>query len=148
MDDQRSLIERNTARFKAALEEGGELPNTLGIDLLFPRASTQWTRPVRRQGRARRLDRGHRRAGRQADHRLTADERALAPVAEFMMTLSPDVGSSTNISPAMDQRIYGPEVFTNEIEKELEVKYKHPELVATEKRWTRACASRSPGPTR
>jgi pyruvate dehydrogenase E1 component len=139
MDEQRALVERNTARFRAALEEGGELPNTLGIDLsLFPRASTQWmlgqcAAKVVRVGSA---DATAERDGKPAGE-LTSDERALAPVAEFMMTLSPDVGSSTNISPAMDQRIYGPEVYTNQLEKELEVKYKHPELVATEKRWTR-----------
>jgi len=54
-----------------------------------------------------------------------------------VMTMSPDVGTSTNISSVLNERIYGPDREDGSIGKELEVKYKHPELVATQDAWTR-----------
>ena len=67
---------------------------------------------------------------------LSPEEKHWKSAAEYLLTLSPDVGTSTNISPAMNQRVYGPDG-TPDIEDELDVKYKHPELYASDDPWTR-----------
>jgi pyruvate dehydrogenase E1 component len=53
-----------------------------------------------------------------------------------MLTLSPDVGTSTNISPVLDQKIYGPD-YQRALEQELKLDPKHPLLVAADDPWTR-----------
>ena len=68
---------------------------------------------------------------------LTPQEERWQPAARLVLTLSPDVGTSTNISPAIDQRVYGPEVHAGELEDEFGVSYKHPELHTTQDPWTR-----------
>ena len=40
---------------------------------------------------------------------LEPDEQRWKTAADMVLTLSPDVGTSTNISPVLDQRIYGPD---------------------------------------
>jgi pyruvate dehydrogenase E1 component len=68
---------------------------------------------------------------------LEGAEQRWKTAADFVLTLSPDVGTSTNISPAMDQRIYGPE---GRAEAELELEEggaRHPRLVTHDEMWTR-----------
>jgi pyruvate dehydrogenase E1 component len=67
---------------------------------------------------------------------LAPDEQRWKTAADMVLTLSPDVGTSTNISPGMDKRIYGPD-YQPDLEDELQVEYKHPELSTTEDPWTR-----------
>jgi pyruvate dehydrogenase E1 component len=40
---------------------------------------------------------------------LTADEKKLKPAADMIITMAPDVGTSTNLNAAMDGRVFGPE---------------------------------------
>ncbi len=54
----------------------------------------------------------------------------------MVLTLSPDVGTSTNISPVLDQRVYGPD-HQEDLEHELQLDFKHPELIARDDPWTR-----------
>src|SRR6185295_12363378 len=44
--------------------------------------------------------------------------------------------TSTNISPVLDQRIYGPD-HQQDLERELHLDFKHPELIARDDPWTR-----------
>ena len=139
-DEHRELRERNRARVRRAIEERGGLPDTLAIDTsLFPLANTQW---MWGQLAAKLVRIGTQEVvaprQRAPKKELTELERRWQPAAEFVMTLSPDVGSSTNISPAMDAKIYGQsEEQERDLEQELEIRYRHPELVATTDAWTR-----------
>jgi pyruvate dehydrogenase E1 component len=40
---------------------------------------------------------------------LTSDEKKLKPAADMIVTMAPDVGTSTNLNAAMDGRVFGPE---------------------------------------
>ncbi len=63
---------------------------------------------------------------------LTPNEKAFKLAAEMMISMAPDVGTSTNLNPAMDGKIYGPAEF-EDIESEMGVKDKTvPDLVAGE----------------
>src|SRR5690606_15768637 len=48
------------------------------------------------------------RRGETPDRPLTEDEKRWAVPAEYLVTMAPDVGTSTNINPAMDDKVYGP----------------------------------------
>jgi pyruvate dehydrogenase E1 component len=50
--------------------------------------------------------------------------------------MSPDVGTSTNISGSMDSRVYGPEGL-KPLDAELHLKLRHPRLVSHSQQWTR-----------
>lgn len=68
---------------------------------------------------------------------LTADEKRWGPAAELVVTMAPDVGTSTNINPAMDDKIYGPDSEKN-WERQLNVKERgRPALAPTEEPRTR-----------
>ncbi|MEE2887799.1 MAG: pyruvate dehydrogenase, partial [Planctomycetota bacterium] len=59
------------------------------------------------------------------------------PVADLILTMAPDVGTSTNINPAMDEKVYGPDSETN-WEKKLDLRERlRPELAPTDEAWTR-----------
>ncbi len=40
---------------------------------------------------------------------LNSDEKRLKPAADMIITMAPDVGTSTNLNAAMDGRVFGPE---------------------------------------
>ncbi|HEX6883076.1 MAG TPA: pyruvate dehydrogenase [Planctomycetota bacterium] len=121
---------------RRAVELAGGLPETLDIDLsLFPMAHTQWmwgqiaaklVRVSTAEGPG---------VGGAKQKPLTEDEKRWASVAGFVLTLSPDVGTSTNIAPVLDKRVYGPK---SEAEAEqIEFKARHPELMTFSDPWTR-----------
>ncbi|MFN0241454.1 MAG: pyruvate dehydrogenase [Planctomycetota bacterium] len=131
------LRRENRERVRKAVNAEG-LSDSLGIDLsLFPIAHTQWMwgQLASKLVRIGTQDDGGPETGLSAKA-LTQDEQRWKTAADFVLTLSPDVGTSTNISPGMDQRIYGPD-YTPDIEEELQIHYKHPDLVATDDPWTR-----------
>jgi len=136
-DDE--LIARNRERVAVALEGSGGLPESLGIDLsLFPLAHTQWMWGQIAAKLVRVGSYSQAEARQATPKQLTAEEKRWVPAAEFVMTLSPDVGSSTNISPTMDDRIYGSsEEEQRDLARELELEVKHPELLASTDAWTR-----------
>ena len=134
-DAQLQLAERNRAKNQAALAAQGPLPESLGIKLdLMRYAHTQWA-----WGQlAAKLVRIGSGATEGADQSpLAPEESAWAVAAEYFLTMSPDVGSSTNISGAMNKRVYGIEASDPEIEDKLEINYKHPEMAATRQSSTR-----------
>jgi len=121
---------------RRSVEEAGGLPDSLDIDLsLFPMAHTQWmwgqiaaklVRVSTPEGPG---------VGGAKQKPLTADEKRWASVAGFVLTLSPDVGTSTNIAPVLDKRVYGPK--SDHEHEQAEFKARHPELMTFSDPWTR-----------
>ncbi len=138
--EHQALCDRNRERTRAAVQEVGEVPESFEIDTsLFPMAHTQWMWGQIAAKLARIGTHGLDPAEEEKKpHPLTDFERRWQPAAQFAMTLSPDVGSSTNISPSMDAGIYGPaDEEKLDLEEELEMNTRHPELLARTAAWTR-----------
>ncbi|RMH01628.1 MAG: pyruvate dehydrogenase [Planctomycetota bacterium] len=132
-------IAANRARIEERLAPTLPLPEDFGIDLgLVPMAHTQWVWG-QVAGRLVRIGTHDElaAAGLDPGRELNQDEARWAAVADLTLTLSPDVGTSTNINPAMDAKIYGPE-HTENLEAELELAERgRPELWARSDPWTR-----------
>jgi len=138
VEEHIALRARNRDRVMAAIEEDGGIPSSLGIDLsLFPVAHTQWMWG-QLASKLVRIGTHRHESPRSAAHKaLSEHERRWRTAAEFVMTLSPDVGSSTNISPVINTGVYGPDTPQGEIKHRLKVTYKHPDLRASRDAWTR-----------
>lgn len=129
----------NRERVRKALEPTLPSPEDFSLNVdLVPLAHTQWAwgqiagKLVRVSTRDELA-----RAGREAGKELTAEEARWAAAADLLLTMSPDVGTSTNIHPAMDQKVYGPEVGEN-VEAELDFHDRgRPELFMHPDPWTR-----------
>lgn len=134
-----ALVARNKAAVRKSIDDAGGLPSTVGIDLsLFPMAHTQWMWGQLAAKLVRIGSHDHAELRDAKTRELSSEEVAWRPAAEFVMTMSPDVGSSTNISPTMDDRIYGAvEDEQRELAKDFDLKVKHPELLASTDAWTR-----------
>lgn len=137
LEEHVELRAKNHAATVASIEADGGLPESIGVDMsLFPIAHTQWMWGQLAAKLVRIGTRPDQAAAENFDLKeLSETEKRWKSAAEFLLTLSPDVGTTTNISPAMDNRIYGPE--GEDLAEELHLKYKHPELVATDQAWTR-----------
>jgi pyruvate dehydrogenase E1 component len=148
MDEHAELQKSNKAKVRDAIDAAGGIPDSLNIDLsLFPLAHTQWmwgqmAAKLVRLGtsitdqRQKGLEGGRRKTDGQSPD-LTEHEKRWATAAEFIMTMSPDVGTSTNISSVLNEKIYGIDRAESELKDKLDVQYKHPELMATQDAWTR-----------
>lgn len=126
----KSLKEQNLASLKkdmAAYELQTKFPSEVGINLKFvPLIHTQWmlgqvTAKINRI------------ADTTADSKkqLTDVEKRWQPVAKYLTTMAPDVGTSTNLNASMDGKIFGPE--SNDFENQYGVKdAKTPDLIPHE----------------
>lgn len=133
------LREENRGWIRSAIARDGGLPESLKIDLsLFPLAHTQWMwgQLASKLVRIGTADEGGPKTATSGKE-LSLEEQRWKTAADFVLTLSPDVGTSTNISSAMDQRIYGPEHEQGELEAEALSTARHPMLVTKEEVWTR-----------
>lgn len=133
------LRDQNRAAAQAALAACGPVPTSLDVNVkLAPWGHTQWmwgqlAAKLVRVGTWDELTHAKRPAGREP----SADEKKWGAAADFIVSMAPDVGTSTNMVPAMDDKIYGPEY-----EENLEQKYdlherQRPALVPTGATWTR-----------
>ena len=132
--DQLRARNRNLVRERIAADGG--IPASLEIDLsLFPVAHTQWMwgQLAAKLVRIGTADEGGPHTG---STELTAHDARWRTAADLVLTLSPDVGTSTNISGAMDSRIYGPDGHVP-LDQELKLKLRHPQLVTHTEKWTR-----------
>ena len=135
IEERDRVRDTNRAEAKSKVLEVGGLPDALEIDTsLYPLVHTQWmwgqlASKVVRIGTAG--GDGPQMPG--SDKELTEDEKRWKTAADFVLTLSPDVGTSTNIAPAMDNRIYAPE----NPDDEIEIEAHHPELRTSSDAWTR-----------
>jgi pyruvate dehydrogenase E1 component len=130
------MRKQNRALARARVEAAGGLPETLDVDLsMFPMAHTQWMwgQLAAKLVRIGTHGLGHATAsdGAKAAQPLSAHEARWKAAADYVLTLSPDVGTSTNIAPVMDEKVYGPEI------EDEEFAARHPELLASTDSWTR-----------
>jgi pyruvate dehydrogenase E1 component len=138
IEKNHELRRANREVVRNRIEKDGGLPEMIGIDLsLFPLAHTQWMwgQIAAKLVRIGTNDEGGPQTAVSA-RELSRDESRWNTAADMVLTMSPDVGTSTNISPGMDKRIYGPD-YQGKLENELLVKYKHPELAPQDAPWTR-----------
>ncbi|MBK8100280.1 MAG: pyruvate dehydrogenase [Planctomycetes bacterium] len=136
-----SQQQANRQKIAVAIEQAGGVPERLDINLkLAPTTHTQWMwgQLAAKLVRIGVYDELHK-AGKEqkAGKAPTADEARWNPVADLMMTMAPDVGTSTNINPAMDEKIFGPRHDEN-WEGKLNLHERlRPELSPTDEAWTR-----------
>lgn len=137
--EQETMREHNLGKVREQLADVGGVADSLDIHLkLVPMAHTQWmwgqlAAKLVRIGVFDELVQADKPAGRQ----LSAAEARWGPVADLILTMAPDVGTSTSINPAMDEKVYGPDHETN-WERELELQERlRPELAPTDEAWTR-----------
>lgn len=134
---------RNRQWVRDRIVAAGGVPKTLDIDTsLFPRAHTQWmwgqlAAKLARIGTSAEM----RSAQGEGIADLTDAERAWEPAADLMLTMSPDVGTSTQLNPVMNERIYGPKDEADTEAHEVEVRTgqtrRRPALMQSTEPWTR-----------
>ncbi|MEW6055244.1 MAG: pyruvate dehydrogenase [Bdellovibrionota bacterium] len=131
IDAQRELKQKNAAKAKQQLEQSGGFPTQFGVNLkLAPWANTQW---MWGQLAAKLIRIANAVTGSSKNETLTDDEKKWAVAAPYVVTMAPDVGTSTNLNPSMDGKIFGPD-WTVDFEARYEVKDKRrPDLVPLEK---------------
>ncbi|QDU67035.1 pyruvate dehydrogenase [Engelhardtia mirabilis] len=149
IEDRTDRARRQRDGYRQRADDAGGTPETLAIDLsMFPMVHTQqmWGQLAAKLIRIGTHGQGGAPLGgaASAEKELTEFEARWQPAAELFMTLSPDVGTSTNIAPTMNSRIYGPggEVADgddsgNADSHDNEFKARHPELATRAQAFTR-----------
>lgn len=125
---QQTLKENNQKLFQEKIQEAGAFPTSLDINLkMASYPHTQWmlgqlTAKLTRIANAAVGDKKG----------LTDSEKVWKVPSELFISMAPDVGTSTNLNPAMDGKIFGAPV-VQDLETELGVKdTKLPDLVPGE----------------
>lgn len=128
-DFQFKLKNKNLEKIAKQIEEAGGFPTSFGINLkLSPWANTQW---MWGQLAAKLIRIANSPEG------LTDDEKKWALAAKYLVTMAPDVGTSTNLNPSMDGKVYAPDI-PEDFEAKYQVKDKRrPDLVPLEKQSNR-----------
>lgn len=130
-----ALKDRNLAKFEKAGQAG--LPDTLDLNLKYlPVVHTQY---VWGQLAAKLIRIGnayHPTQSEGAEMTLKGDEARWGPVADLVMTMAPDVGTSTSINPAMDDKIYGPDQHDHEGALGVQDR-RRPQLAPHDEPWSR-----------
>lgn len=123
MKEHYELRDKNKALFAKKLAEGGDIPVSMGINLkMASYPHTQWMLGQLTAKLTRIAN---------ADKTLDTEKMWRTP-AELLVTMAPDVGTSTNLNPAMDGKIFGAPIVTD-WETDLGVKDKKtPDLVMAE----------------
>lgn len=115
------------------------LPQDFGIDLsMMPIVHTQWLwgQVAGKLVRIGTYDE-YQEAGEDPGRELSEDEKRWEAAADLVLTISPDVGTSTNINPTMDGKIYGA---TEEQDWEEKLDWHErgrPQLHSSQQPWTR-----------
>lgn len=131
---QHALKAKNQDFFLKKLNEWGEIPNSLDINTkMTSYPHTQWmlgqltaklTRIANTPLDEKKLS--------EKQKALTEHEKPFKLPGELFISMAPDVGTSTNLNPAMDGKIFGAPV-VQDLETELGVKdHKLPDLVPGE----------------
>ncbi len=110
--EQFQMRDENQAFFAADLSKNGTIPETMGINLkMMPIVHTQWmlgqiaakmTRIANTSLDETKLT--------ERQRVLTEDEKRWKTISEALITMAPDVGTSTNLNPTMDGKIFAPEM--------------------------------------
>lgn len=147
---QHELKKKNQERFLSLATKYGDIPQTLGINLkMASYPHTQWmlgqltaklTRiantpieEVKASSTTNTASKGHslstKHSATSKTKPLSESEKPWKLPAELLVSMAPDVGTSTNLNPAMDGKVFGAE-YTDDFESELHVKDKGlPDLV-------------------
>ncbi|MCB0415474.1 MAG: pyruvate dehydrogenase, partial [Bdellovibrionales bacterium] len=132
--EQDRIRKANQEMIASELEKFGSLPSEMGINLkLASYPHTQWmlgqiTAKLSRIANTS-LDEAKLKKGQKP---LEDDEKPWKLPGELMVHMAPDVGTSTNLNPTMDGRIFGAPV-VQDFESDFGVKNKkHPDLVPHE----------------
>ena len=131
---QHELKEKNKKLFLSRIDSRGGIPSSLDINTkMTSYPHTQWmlgqltaklTRIANTPADDRLLEKGQK--------PLSAFEKSWRTASELFVSMAPDVGTSTNLNPAMDGKIFGAPVVVD-VETELGVKdNKLPDLVPGE----------------
>jgi pyruvate dehydrogenase E1 component len=122
---QNTLKEKNQKFFLDAISQIGEIPEKLDINTkMASYPHTQWM--------LGQLTAKLTRIANADSSKLTETEKKWKTAGELFMTMAPDVGTSTNLNPAMDGKIFGAPIVTD-VETDLGVKdTKLPDLVPGE----------------
>jgi pyruvate dehydrogenase E1 component len=127
------IRDRNWNTFQQRMTELGEIPVSMGINLkMASYPHTQW---MLGQCTAKLTRIANTPLDASGDQKpLPADERPWKIPGEMLVSMAPDVGTSTNLNPAMDGKIFGAPVVAD-WETELGVKDKKtPDLVPGEEK--------------
>ncbi len=131
IQEQQAIKERNRAQVHQALAQWGEIPQALDINLkMASYPHTQWmlgqlTAKLTRIANTSLSGEGK---------TLNEFEKSWKTAAEMMISMAPDVGTSTNLNPTMDGKIFAA-IHVDDMEKEFGVKDpKTPDLVPGEER--------------
>lgn len=122
---QYTLRDKNWKSFQDRMQKNGEIPVAMGISLKMAQyPHTQWM--------LGQLTAKLTRIANASPDAAKPEELPWRVPSELFVTMAPDVGTSTNLNPAMDGKIFGAAV-TTDIETELGVKdRKLPDLVPGE----------------
>jgi pyruvate dehydrogenase E1 component len=107
--EQHALKARNIKKFNEEIQSRGGIPNTLDISTkMASYPHTQWmlgqlTAKLTRIANTS-LNEKELKPGQKA---LAGSELSWKTPAELLVTMAPDVGTSTNLNPAMDGKIFG-----------------------------------------
>ncbi|GJM21238.1 MAG: pyruvate dehydrogenase E1 component [Planctomycetota bacterium] len=134
---------RNRQWVRDRITDAGGVPTSLDIDAkLFPRAHTQW---MWGQLAAKLVRIGTNAEMRRDDdsepEELGEKEKQWEASADFLLTMSPDVGTSTQLNPVMNERVYGArddeEKSVADIEERTGHTRRRPQLQPSQEPWTR-----------
>ena len=131
---QNALKEKNQALFSKAMNEFGEIPGSLEINTkMASYPHTQWmlgqltAKLTRIANSSLKPNKNEK-----TEKALLDSEKPWKTPGELLVTMAPDVGTSTNLNPAMDGKIFGATV-VHDFESDLGVKdNKLPDLVPGE----------------
>jgi len=142
-EQNRAWRRSNRAWVRRRIDEVGGVPPSLEIETkLFPRAHTQWMwgQLAAKLVRIGVAAEGHRAEGEDAPE-LSPFEQSWEAAADFLLTMSPDVGTSTQLNPIMDDKVYGPSDAEEQKAGDIEVRTGHskrrPKLLPSDEPWTR-----------
>lgn len=128
--EQKKIKDENQSYFLKEVSKYGEIPDSLNIN--FKMANYPHTQWMLGQLTAKLTRIANTPLDGTADAKqkpLTDFEKRWKLPAELMVSMAPDVGTSTNLNPAMDGKVFGPEM-TQDLEAEYNVKDKGvPDLV-------------------
>jgi len=131
--------DRRLAAVSRRIDAAGGLPDDVGVDLgLHPLAHTQWmwgqlSSKLIRIGATAQFEQATGKAMRP----LSDEDQRWQPAAELLLTMSPDVGTSTNLNPSIDEKVYGPGPAID-FETHFDARdRRRPSLTPTEAPWSR-----------
>lgn len=132
---QHSLKDKNQKFFLEKLTQWGELPESLDINTkMTSYPHTQWMLG-QLTAKLTRISNTPLEENKLAEKQkaLTATEKPFKLPGELIICMAPDVGTSTNLNPAMDGKIFGAPVIAEDLESQLGVKdHKLPDLIPGE----------------